>query len=139
MAGDDLICDDSEQLDDFEYEFFLQDLQMLAKHYISLFFQDKSLYCGGPVPQNMLHSSGVIKQVINTDICDGVDLIYKALGVQYTEQQLYKIERSGNLPDDVKHVISLLNQCSRLGIPKCFASGIVLIYLDFCEGKKLAA
>lgn len=123
----------------FEFEYLVDDLNMLAKYYIDLYFCDKELPEGGQIPKKLLHSDRYISYVLNTDICNGMDLIYKIVGVDYTVEQVRHFERQGQLPEDVKYVISMLHDMSRRGIPKQFAIGIFLIYLELCQGHKLAA
>jgi hypothetical protein len=135
-----LLEEEKEAAPDFDIsEYAIEDAKLLAKHYIDMFFKDKSLYCGGSIPKNMLHKDRYISAVLNLDICNGMDYIYDAVGVTYTEEQMRYYERQGQLPEDVKYVISLFSMCAKAGIPKQFAVGIIVIYLELCEGHKLAA
>jgi hypothetical protein len=36
--------------------------------------------------------------------------------------------------DDVKFMIRILNRCAKMGVPKEFAAGMMLLFLEFCEG-----
>ena len=36
--------------------------------------------------------------------------------------------------EDVWFVIDIFRQCAVAGIPKCFSPGILLVYLELCEG-----
>ena len=40
-----------------------------------------------------------------------------------------------HVPSD--KIISILNECFKSGIPKYFAGGIMLIYLELCEGLEI--
>lgn len=120
-------------------EFSLEDTKWLAKYYIDLFFKDKTMYCGGPIPNSFLYKDRYISAVLNLDICNGMDFIYDAIGAKYTEKQLRHLERQGQLPEDVKYVIAKFRDLAKAGIPKQFAVGILLIYLELCEGFKAAA
>lgn len=120
-----------------EYEYLVGDVEMLAKYYIDLYFRDKELPKG--VTKKLLHSKKYTSMVLNLDICTGIDSIYKLVGVEYTNEQMRYFERQGQLPDDVKYVISMLHDCSKRGIPKQFAVGVIVMYLELCEGHKLTA
>ena len=110
-----------------------------AKHYIEKFFKDKSMYCGGSIPKSVLFRERNIKAVVDLDVCNGMDIIYKTIGSNYTEKELIVCEQKGRLPDDVVYVISKFRELARAGIPKYFSVGILLIYLELCEGYRLAA
>lgn len=118
-------------------EYAVEDAKLLAKHYIDMFFRDRPLYCGGEIPKSMLHKDRYISAVLNLDIHNGIEYIYDAVGVNYSEEQMRHFERQGQLPNDVKTVISLFQMCAKAGIPKQFAVGIIIIYLELCEGHKL--
>lgn len=122
----------------FEFDYLVDDLNMLAKYYIDLYFCDKEID-GKPIPKSVLHSKQYISYVLNLDICSGMDKIYELVGIEYEGEQMRYFERQGQLPDDVKYVIDMLNDCSKRGIPKQFAIGIFLMYLELCIGHKLAA
>jgi hypothetical protein len=114
--------------------FFVKDIERLAQHYIERFFIDKLLLSGEPVPLESMSKEYYIDKVLNLDVCGGIDLIYGAIGVKYSVEETRACERKGQLPADVKHVLSLYKQCATLGIPKCFATGIIIIYLELCKG-----
>lgn len=123
----------------FEFDYLVDDLNLLAMYYIDLYFCDKQDDKGKAIPKSVLHSERYISYVLNLDICNGMEKIYQLVGVEYTNEQMRHFERQGQLPDDVKYVISTLHDCSKRGIPKQFAIGIFLMYLELCEGYKLAA
>jgi hypothetical protein len=118
-------------------EHVVDDTKWLAKYYIEMYFRDKAMYCGGPIPKHMLYTDRYISAVLNLNVCNGMDIIYNAVGVNYTDEQMRHFERQGQLPDDVKYVIYMFRELARAGIPKQFAVGILFIYLELCEGYKL--
>jgi hypothetical protein len=98
---------------------FLANVQSLAIECIDDFFAEKELYCGGTIGEVELHSPVYISMVLNYDICSSVDQVY------------YSLDRAGiidTFADGRKErfVSSILNQCARMGIPKCFAGGLLL-------------
>jgi hypothetical protein len=116
---------------EFDCDAYLQDLKHLVKYYISVYFENKNL------PEEVLYRSEHIDLVLHLDICKGADLFYKTMGT--TNETDRVAERNGQLAGDVKKLIYLLNECAKLGIPRCFASGIVVLHLKLCEGLKVAA
>jgi hypothetical protein len=120
-----------------ELGFFAQDIDVLVQHYIQRFFLDKLTPKGEPVSLEAMLKPSYIEQVPNLDICGGMDYIYEAVGVEYSKEEMKAFEKKGRLPDDVQYVISLYQQCSKLGIPKCFSTGIIIMYLELCKGHRI--
>lgn len=136
MLLEDLQLDDNssefiEETEECLYkEDFLQDLTELAKQYILNFFADKEMYCGGSIPTRMLLTPRNISLVMNSSVEATLGKIY-----EYIEPHFKQLSAdSGLIAEDVKLVISILKQCSNAGIPKEFATGILVIYLEHCEG-----
>lgn len=122
----------------FEFDYFVNDLNMLAIYYIDVYFCDKDGKDGKRIPKSILHLEKYISYVLNLDICSGMEKIYQLIGIEYTNEQMRFFERQGQLPDDVKYVILMLHDCSKRGIPKQFAIGIFLMHLELCD-RKMAA
>jgi hypothetical protein len=120
---------------EFDCDTYIQDLKFLVKFYTSLYFENKSCLAGKAISEEVLHAPEHVDLVLHMDICKGADLFYKMMG---TSDEVNKTaERNGQLADDVKKLISLLNECAQLGIPPCFASGICILYLKLCEGLEM--
>lgn len=100
-------------------------LERLLPIYISNYFKDKN------IPNDVdLVSSKYIDLCINTNICDGADMAYKAL------------ERSGrfdstssdhSISEDIRFVIRILSQMKR-HVPQEFSAGVLLMHLELVEG-----
>lgn len=120
-----------------ELKFFAKDIAVLVQHYIQRFFLDKLTLDGEPVSLEVMLNPSYVERVPDLDICGGMDYIYGAVGVDYTKEQMRVFEKKGRLPDDVQYVVSLYQQCSKLGIPKCFATGIIIMYLELCKGHRI--
>lgn len=121
---------------EFDCNTYVQDLKFLVKFYISLYFENKRCLAGQPFTEEVLHSPEHVDLVLHMDICKGADLFYETMGT--TEEVNRVAERNGQLAEDVKKLISLLNECAKLGIPSCFASGICILYLKLCDGLEVA-
>jgi hypothetical protein len=116
---------------------FLEDLRCLARHYTAVFFRDKIGRDGKAVPPKKIYTQDYLSEVMNLEMEDGITRLYTAIGVDYTPEELREFERNGQVADDIKLMIRLLRECAKLGIPKCFASGILCIWAEQCQGKKV--
>lgn len=118
------------QVDGQFMEEFSKEITSLAKEYIDLFFQDKELHCGGPIPKSMKYSRNFISLMLNTDILEGVDKTYEIL-----ERNCWTSDGGEDaVSKEIRTVIDILNYCASLGIPKCFAGGLMIMYFEICEG-----
>lgn len=126
-----------EEAENKDLSFFAKDIDMLVEHYIQRFFLDKLTLTGEPVSLEAMLKPSYVSQVPNLDICGGIDFIYGAVGVVYTKEEMRAFEKKGRLPDDVQYVVGLYQQCSKLAIPKCFATGIIIMYLELCKGHRI--
>jgi hypothetical protein len=108
-----------------------KDFQDLARHYIKLFFKNKVDECGCEIDTEELLTQRNVSLVLNLDVCEGMPLIYEAMKCQKDQK------RKGKLPEDVELILKLLNECSRMSMPKPFAAGLCAIYIEVCKGCKL--
>jgi len=106
----------------------------VAKEYIDIFFADKEWYVGGEIPTAVLHAPGFVQMVMEYDIAQGVDAAYD---VMEKSGQIEYDKDEDNVSPDVRIVIDCLKQASDRGIPKCFAAGLILMYIDICLGIKV--
>lgn len=102
---------------------FAEDIRGLSKEYISNFFMNEEMHLGGKIPNEIMHSSDYIDLVIDADITSGVTAIYKAL----EKYELYE-------EDQIKLVLGILNKCAIRGVPKFFAAGVTIMYMEICKG-----
>jgi len=130
-------CETEETGESHKKEEYYKQCMWDAKSYvhicIGVFFKDKAMYCGGPVPKRLLQSEDYMTLVLNTDVEYGAKTAYAAL--QRAEHQVtWETDDAVTVPREVKFVISILNHCKTLDIPKVFAPGLMLMYLEICEG-----
>lgn len=105
-----------------------RDFEDLASHYIRTFFRTKVDEYGAEIDPEELLTERNIALVLNMSICDGMPAIYKALKTKKDAN------RKGKIPDDVQLVLKLLNECSKLCIPKTAATGLISVYVEVCKG-----
>lgn len=119
----------------YEFDYFKSDLRLLAKYYIDLFFEGKQHYVGGSIPKSVLYSARNTGMVLNLDISNGMHKVYSLLknGSFLEEEE----ESSRKVPEDIRYAIGLFAECAKSGIPKCFAVGIIIMYLELCEGYRI--
>lgn len=110
---------------------FLGDVNELSRQYIERFFADREMHCGGGIPDYLLFSKYNISLILNTNIENGVKRAYHAIA---QAERFPPCVDSGIVPDDVKLVMAILKQCAKVGIPKEFAAGVMLLHLEYCEG-----
>ncbi len=122
---------EEEHENSFSAEAFIQDIQTLAKGYTNRFFQTQEMYCGGKIPNSFLLTKENISTVMNMDLEKGVQRAYEAI----KNDGRYKTDAVESLvPDDVKLVISIIKKSAEMGVPQRFIPGIILLYLEYCEG-----
>ena len=109
----------------------------LIKKYIEIYFQDKRFYCGGKVPKNLLFAPSSIKLVKAYDVYYGSKIIHRAFD-KYKERikKKYLDDPRPNKPE-TNYLLDLLAECSRLKIPKDYASGLIMLKIEFCDGIKV--
>jgi len=132
-----------DQFDEFEEEGkfdssdFIGDLRLLVLFHINSFFGHRKMHCGGKIPKRFLHSRRRISSVLNTNIISGIDSAYNALESLVCRNDREKSRRNGTTTDDIKLVNETLNTLAQEGIPREFAGGFLLMYLEFCKGVKI--
>ena len=102
---------------------FAEDIKNLAREYIGNFFKHEEMHLGGKIPNKIMYSSNYVDLVIDADIASGVLAIYDAL-------EKYELEED----EEIKLVLEILNKCASRGIPKFFAAGVAVMYMEICKG-----
>jgi len=116
-------------------EFGGECLRQLAIKHMALFFQGREYYCGGKIPDSVLFNRDNVNLVVETEMSDGITRIHRVL--RHNDLPRNFIPRI-NHRWEIQYVLSLLNLCERIRIQKEFAAGIILIYLELCEGMNTA-
>ena len=106
---------------------FRDDLARLAEKILLRFFVGKTLREGGPVTKELLCTPENVELMIDGEFGDRVDQIYQELGTLGVD------EPTGVVTWDIRYVLSKLEECKNLGIPKPLAAGVVLIYTRLCQ------
>lgn len=123
-----------DNLPEFPEEFygqFKEDVLDLARQVISEYFADKELYCGGSVPERMMHTSEYLTLVLNTDMATAIQMAYQKLEpCEFVDSE----QNDALVSDDILLVLSILKECSRRGFPKEMAGGLMLMHLELVEG-----
>ena len=102
-----------------------------AVEWIDIFFAGKQMYYGGNISSAVLHSPAYVDRVLNLDIVHGIKKAYELIEITGAIEITCDED---NVPEDVSIVVNLLEECHRLGVPKYYAAGIVLMALELCYG-----
>ena len=108
---------------------FVESVKNAARNYLEAFFHNRDMYCGGPISPQVLYSKAAISTVMNTDSESGCRRAYAAMA-----RDNFKQGQKNKETEDILFVISIFKECAKLGIPKCFRPGVLLVYLELCEG-----
>lgn len=112
------------------------DISVAVEHYMRDFFQSKSWYCGGRIPQRDLFSDASIKTVLRTTFCkEWEEFVHAKCLPTIPLDPSYKA--AAHLPWTVRCLIDLLDSMGSCAIPKEFRPGMVLLYFKFCKGVKI--
>lgn len=123
-----------EILDESFFGDFLPDVQATIRDLIGRYFDGKEMYCGGEIPKSVLHAEEYVSLVLNTDVISGMDIVYDAIA----RSGQYQTESEHGVSEDVKHVIDLIHEIKKFGVPKPFITGILLMHLELCEGMSIS-
>lgn len=126
---DDEEVDDKESSYELKDSLYLDEIRVQAIECMESFFVDKKYWAGGSISKKKLLCEENIITVIQTSVLDALDVAYACL----TEQrpQSYKTINPGW---EVELCYETLKSCPRRMVPKCFAGGIMLVYLSLCQG-----
>jgi len=108
-------------------------LRCLASDYLKMYFAQRSLYSGGPIPPRLFDDPTYISHVLNMTVGDSAKLAHEFMG-EPSDEESKEVQKKGGICSHVELVLSILNTCGEMRIPKCFIGGIVLAHLELCEG-----
>lgn len=115
---------------------FLLDANYLASNYIKSFFDNKKDKHGGEISSDLLNCKKRVSVVLNTNIIDSLKRVYSVLGnyIKITEEDISFAKKTGDVTQEIKLVNETLKSLYEFGIPQQFAGGMIILYLEFCEG-----
>ena len=119
-----------EEIPDEFLDDHLESLKSIGKMCLAAFFKDKEMHYGGAVSRAAINSPLSLELIWNTDISEGVQKAYRVM----KRAGVGRKRTENGIREDMQIVIDILDQCSDLGIPKCFRAGILLLYLEMCLG-----
>lgn len=119
---------------------FKKDTEDLAKYYINVFFNNK-IYKNGNTTKDLTECPHSLSTVVNTSIICGVQKAYKALNnyIIVTQEDMNKAKKNGDVTQEIKLVNETLKSLHKAGVPQQFAGGMMVLYLEFCEGVSFGA
>jgi hypothetical protein len=119
---------------------FKKDTEDLAKYYINVFFNNK-ISKNGNTTKDLTKCPHSLSTVVNTSIISGVQRAYKALNnyIIVTQEDMNKAKKNGDVTQEIKLVNETLKSLHKAGVPQQFAGGMMILYLEFCEGVSFGA
>ena len=119
---------------------FKKDTEDLAKYYINVFFNNK-ISKNGNTTKDLVKCPHSLSTVINTSVISGVQKAYKALNnyIIVTQEDMNKAKKNGDVTQEIKLVNETLKSLHKAGVPQQFAGGMMVLYLEFCEGVSFGA
>ena len=119
---------------------FKKDTEDLAKYYINVFFNNK-ISKNGNTTKDLVKCPHSLSTVINTSVISGVQKAYKALNnyIIFTQEDMNKAKKNGDVTQEIKLVNETLKSLHKAGVPQQFAGGMMVLYLEFCEGVSFGA
>ena len=119
---------------------FKKDTEDLAKYYINVFFNNK-ISKNGNTTKDLTKCPHSLSTVVNTSIISGVQRAYKALNnyIIVTQEDMNKAKKDGDVTQEIKLVNETLKSLHKAGVPQQFAGGMMVLYLEFCEGVNFGA
>lgn len=103
-----------------------------AHNSIETFFNNKSWYCGGPIPKNLLFHKENYKVVSKISFSTAIDIAYRSM-----DKAKYLARTKKEKKFDIKLVLKTIYECHKLNIKQEHIGGILLIYLQLCEKVEL--
>lgn len=137
MVNDDDLIFDGHDDDGQEQGGSEANVNDFVKMCIEKFFDDKIMHCGGKVPKYMVNTPNRVYMVINTNLCEAVDLAYKSLCDHVSVEDKKIANHYGEITSDIRMVNDALGILGKSGTPQRFAGGMMILYLKYCKGVKI--
>ena len=100
-----------------------------ARQCIEKFFAEREMHYGGPIPKKMLHSQRYL-EFLKLDISSAVNKIYDSVEVESDFDET-------SISNETKLIIAILDECAMMNIPKQYAGGITIAFLELCQGARI--
>lgn len=110
-----------------------KDCVELAKQCLQMFFRNRVDEYGFDIEIEDLLTDRNISLTLNLTVRDDLPVIYDALKQHGKKEP----KKKGKFSEDVELVLKILNECSRMSIPKNLATGLLAVYIEVCKGCKL--
>lgn len=112
-------------------EMVAEEARALARDWIIEFFAGKQMHCGGDIPLQVLLTDHNIDLLLKTNMSSATVIVYAAMEVSNGAPYAIKM---GGISDDVKWILTFIKHCANQSVPNCFVGGLMLIYLELCDG-----
>lgn len=119
---------------DMSPEMIISKINQLCEHSIISFFSDKVDFNGNKIEEKELLRDENKNIVLSYCIMKNIDSIYETLAFLGLDQQYDKTEVEEPITYDVKYVVKIIHDCESKKIPKCFQTGLIYMYIKYCDG-----
>lgn len=105
------------------------------KESLKKFFKNKDFYAGGPIPEHDLFSKKNLDFIMETSWGEGYELAFAKLkikGKQLGDDKKMDVK----IREGVDKCLSIIKECREMDIPNSYITGIINLYLQYCEGAR---
>jgi hypothetical protein len=135
LSGNDEESEDKDSLYELANSPHKVDIRTQVVECMEAFFADKKYWAGGKIAPKKLYTEENIITVMQTNILDALDVAYECLLEQKPQSHKITDDDGEEMKGwDIVLCYEILKSCPRRMIPKCFAGGILLVYLALCQG-----
>lgn len=110
---------------------FKKDIKKIAKEYIRIFFKNKKNKDGKRINKEVLFDKQNIIKLLNINIVESTKIIYSSLE---NSKEFGIKSKKEDVTNEIKLVNESLKKIYNAKIPQQFAGGMLLMYLEICEG-----
>lgn len=106
-----------------------QEEEKNVKSALKTFFSDKKHWCGGNLSTNLIFSDKHIQILLETSVEVGVSIAHFSMDRESPEH----VDTTEEMWS-IRLINTILGEASIRGIPKSYLGGLVILYLELCEG-----
>jgi len=93
--------------------------------------ESMELFFDNHVPEEQLITDENLNLVLDTSLIEATNIVHSLIPDVFVDKR--RSFKRNRLPKSTETIISIMNKCAQLYIPKPFAPGIMLLYFKFCE------
>ena len=95
--------------------------------------ESMELFFEGRIPQEQLLTDENLNTVLDTPLIEAVESVHSLIPDGFVDKR--RSSKRDRLPKSTETIISIMNRCAQLYIPKPFAPGIMMLHFQYCEDR----